>query len=362
MYDGRLSGTRHVVRVTVTGVAAVVALAIAAGLTGCPGTTSSRRGGAPTTRPMLRPAPGDPLGADSLMADVLRLSAPDMAGRGSYQEGGALAADYMAAGLGGAGLEVVRQPILGRIDNVIAIKRAGRDAVLVSAHYDHLGIDAEGRMYPGADDNASGAAVLLGLARTAAGRRYRHTLLFAAFGAEEAGLVGSGVYVAQPTWPLERTVAVLNFDMVGRNFFEWGSGRSGAAAIVGLETRPDLLAAARRSARAAGLDLVPVPAALVELFGFEDRTDEWWFRRRGILSIHISTSLHEDYHQPTDTADRLTPAQLERVARTSAGLLDHLAVRMSELPPTSRRSVDTATDRRSMIPRKSGVAPGSLRR
>ncbi|HYU15872.1 MAG TPA: M28 family peptidase, partial [Candidatus Acidoferrum sp.] len=218
---------------------------------------------------MLRPAPGDPLGADSLMADVLRLSAPDMAGRGSYQEGGALAADYMAAGLGGAGLEVVRQPILGRIDNVIAIKRAGRDAVLVSAHYDHLGIDAEGRMYPGADDNASGAAVLLGLARTAAGRRYRHTLLFAAFGAEEAGLVGSGVYVAQPTWPLERTVAVLNFDMVGRNFFEWGSGRSGAAAIVGLETRPDLLAAARRSARAAGLDLVPVPAALVELFGFE---------------------------------------------------------------------------------------------
>ncbi len=168
--------------------------------------------------------------------------------------------------------------------------------------------------------------------------------------------------MAQPTWPLERTVAVLNFDMVGRNFFEWGSGRSGAAAIVGLETRPDLLAAARRSARAAGLDLVPVPAALVELFGFEDRTDEWWFRRRGILSIHISTSLHEDYHQPTDTADRLTPAQLERVARTSAGLLDHLAVRMSELPPTSRRSVDTATDRRSMIPRKSGVAPGSLRR
>jgi hypothetical protein len=68
-----------------------------------------------------------------------------------------------------------------------------------------------------------------------------------------------------------------------------------------------------------------VPAALVELFGFEDRTDDWWFRRRGVLSIHMSTSLHDDYHKPTDTADRLAPAQLERVARTAAVLLDHLA-------------------------------------
>jgi Zn-dependent M28 family amino/carboxypeptidase len=289
------------------------------------------------------------------MADVLRLCGPEMAGRGSYQEGGQVAADYMAAGLAGAGLEVVRQTILGHIDNVIAIKRAGPDAVLVSAHYDHLGVDGEGRMYPGADDNASGAAVLLGLARAAAGRRYRHTLLFAAFGAEEAGLVGSGVYIAQPTWPLERTLAVLNFDMVGRNFFEWGSGRRGAAAIVGLESRPDLLEAARRSARAAGLDLVAVPSALVELFGFEDRTDEWWFRRRGILSIHISTSLHEDYHQTTDTASRLTPAQLERVARTSAGLLDHLALRITGAVTASRTGSIT-------IPRTSAAALESPRR
>jgi len=266
------------------------------------------------------------------MADVNQLCAPELAGRGSYQPGGEAAADYMAAEMASAGLEVVRQPILGGIDNVIGIKRAGPEAVLVSAHYDHLGVDSAGRVYPGADDNASGAAVLLGLARAAARRAYRHTILFAAFGAEEAGLVGSGVYVADPTWPLARTLAVINFDMVGRNFFEWGSGRSGAAAIVGLEQRPDLLGVARRAARAAGLDLVPVPAALVELFGFEDRTDDWWFRRRGILSIHMSTSLHEDYHQPTDTPDRLSPAQLERVARTAAGLLDHLAARA---PPRS---------------------------
>lgn len=260
------------------------------------------------------------------MADVRRLCAPDLAGRGSFQPGGEQAADFMADQLRAAGLEVIRQPIPGDAENVFGLVRGGPRAVLVSAHHDHLGVDGRGRVFPGADDNASGAAVLLGLARDAAGKRYRHTIVFAAFGAEEAGLIGSGAYVARPLWPLDRTVAVLNFDMVGRNFFEWGSGRSGAAAIVGLEGRADLLAAARRAAGPAGLELLPVPASLVELFGFEDRTDEWWFRRRGVVSIHLSTSLHEDYHQPTDTPDRLAPAQLERVARAAAGLLDHLAL------------------------------------
>jgi hypothetical protein len=303
--------------------AAAVACAAVLGLAACPGKTSAPARPAPAPPAASRP---EPLGAAAIMADVNRLCAPDLAGRGSYQPGGVAAADFMADQLRLAGLEVVRQPIPGGVDNVIGIWRGGPDAILVSAHYDHLGVDARGRVFLGADDNASGAAVLLALARDAAGKRYRHTLLFAAFGAEEAGLVGSGVYVAQPVVPLDRTLAVLNFDMVGRNFFEWGSGRSGAAAIVGLEGRADLAGAARGAAGSAGLELVSVPAALVELFGFEDRTDEWWFRRRGIPSIHLSTSLHEDYHQPTDTPDRLAPAQLERIARTAAGLLDHLAL------------------------------------
>lgn len=274
------------------------------------------------------PPAADPLAATALLADVHWLCDPARAGRGSYQPGAVATADHLARAFEEAGLEVVRQPIVeGGIDNVIGIKRAGPEAVLVSAHYDHLGVDAGGRVFLGADDNASGAAVLLGLARAAAARSYRRTVLFVAFGAEEVGLVGSGVYVARPAWPLERTAAVLNFDMVGRNFFEWGARREATAAIVGLERHPKLLAAARRAAGEAGLDLIPVPAHLVELFGFEDRTDEWWFRRRGMLAIHMTTSLHDDYHKPSDTPDRLVPAQLERVARTSAGLLDVLALR-----------------------------------
>ena len=327
-----------------------LAAALAVLAPGCSG------GQAPVAAPRpARPAALDPLAAEQLMADVSWMCAPERAGRGSYQPGAVATARYIARAFEEAGLEVIRQPIPGGVENVIGIKRGGPGAILVSAHYDHLGVDRQGRVFLGADDNASGAAVLLGLARAAAGRQWRHTVLFVAFGAEEAGLVGSGVYIREPAWPLDRTLAVINFDMVGRHFFEWGSGREATAAVVGLEGHPAVEAAARRAARAAGLELVAVPADLVELFGFQDRTDEWWFRRRGVLSIHFSTSLHEDYHQVSDTPDKLVPSQLERVARTSDGLLDYLARTPDDPSPPERAQ-------RLTIPRTCAVALESSRR
>ena len=236
-----------------------------------------------------------------------------------------MASHFIAERFAAAGLEVTRQDIGRGAVNVIGVKPAGREAVLLSAHYDHLGIGPDGRVYPGADDNASGVAVLLALVDATSRAHFDRTLIFIATGAEEVGLLGMGRYIADPVWPLERTVLVINFDMVGRNFFEWGSGRAHTAAIVGRETRADLSAAAHRAAGRAGLDLVPVDARLVELFGFQDRTDEWWFRRRGMAAIHLSTSLHRDYHKPSDTVDKLVPSQLERVAKTTRFLLDEVA-------------------------------------
>lgn len=259
------------------------------------------------------------------MAEVGRLTTPAMRGRGSFQDGGRSAADHVARAFEAAGLEVIRQDAGRGVDNVIGILRGDDQAVMVSAHYDHLGVDADGTVYPGADDNASGTAVLLALARHAATRRYRHTILFVGFGAEEAGLVGSGAYIAAPVWPLERTRAVINFDMVGRNFFEVASAREAAVAIIGLEDIPEARAPARRAAAEAGLTLVEVPSRLLEAFAIDNRTDEWWFRRRGVPSIHFSTGMHDDYHRPSDTIDRLVPAQLERVARTAAELMEFLA-------------------------------------
>lgn len=265
-----------------------------------------------------------PLSAAAIMADVEWMVADERKGRGSYQPGATITSDYFFAELDALGFEVSRQKVDTGVDNIIAIKRGDDRAIVVSAHYDHLGV-VDGVVYPGADDNASGAAVLLALARDAATREYQHSIVFIAFGAEEAGLVGSAVYMQAPTWPLDRTDAIINFDMVGRNFFEWGSDQEATAGVVGLEDDDGARAAAERAADAAGLKLVPAPARMIEVFENDFRTDEWWFRRADILAIHFSTGLHDDYHQPTDTADKLVPEQMERIARTAAGLLSHLA-------------------------------------
>jgi len=270
---------------------------------------------------------GDPLGGPALMRDVGVLVSDEMKGRGSYQPGGQLAADYVASEFAKAGLDVYRQRIRVDSENIIGIKRGGPRAVIISAHHDHLGIDTAGKVYPGADDNASGTAVLLAIARSRAAADYDHSVLFISFGAEEDGLVGSGHYVHHPLWPLDRTVAVINFDMVGRNLFEAGIDQPSAVAVVGLEDNKRLASAARRAADTSGIKLVPAPARLLELFALHDRTDDWWFRRQRIPAIHFSTGLHDDYHEPTDTSEKLVPAQMSKIARTAAGLLDETASR-----------------------------------
>lgn len=266
-----------------------------------------------------------PLTADALMADVERLCGDEFAGRGSYQAGSKRASDFVYREFEKLGYQVVRQRVRGRhAENIIAIKKGGEEAVVVSAHHDHLGMRG-GRMFRGADDNASGLAVLLGIARSRAKKSYKHTVLFISFGAEEDGLVGSGVYVHDPIWPLSKTRAVINFDMVGRNFFEAGADQAEAAAVVGLEFDETLPDVAQEAAAEVGLHLISVPARLLELFALHDRTDDWWFRRQGIGAIHFSTGLHDDYHQVTDTTNKIRPNQLARVAHTAGALLDSLA-------------------------------------
>lgn len=300
------------------------AAALAAVALGCSGSP------APPLRvadPPGRAAPADPLSADNIMADVMALCAPRFAGRGAFQPGGRLAADYMAQKLAAAGLHVSRQTIERGAKNVIGVlgDLDGGPGVIVSAHYDHLGVGPRGEVYPGADDNASGAAVLLAIARSLAADRPARPVLFIAFGAEEEGLVGSGVYLESPVLPLAETAAVVNFDMVGRDFFEAGADTPRTAVVVGLEGSARAAALTREGARAAGLRLIEAPARLLQLFRIENRTDDWSFRRAGVLAIHFSTGLHDDYHQTTDTPDKLQPAQMERIARTAAYLVRGLA-------------------------------------
>jgi Zn-dependent M28 family amino/carboxypeptidase len=196
---------------------------------------------------------------------------------------------------------------------------------MISAHHDHLGVK-DGAMYRGADDNASGMAVLLGIARAAQFRTYKHTILFVSFGAEEDGLVGSGVYVKDPVWPLDKTRGLINFDMVGRNFFETGADQPSTVAVVGLEDTPRVRGTARAAADKVAMNMIEVPARLLELFQLHDRTDDWWFRRQNIASIHFSTGLHQDYHQVSDTPEKIIPLQLERIAYIASAVLDEMAI------------------------------------
>jgi len=300
---------------------------------------------APSKPPPARPE--DPFSEAALRRDVDWLCAPSRRGRGFAQPGGAATATWLARRFAELGLEVVRQEIVPGVDSVFGIKRGGAKAVIVSAHYDHLGEDAQGVVYPGADDNASGVAVLLAIARQARDREFEHTVIFAAFGAEEGGLRGSGAYVKAPLWPLAETRAIINFDMIGRDFFEAGAAKPHTAAVVGLEQEPAVKAAALAAARHQGLDLVAAPARLVELFGYDDRTDEWWFRRRGILAIHFSTGMHRDYHRPSDTPDKLVYPQMERVGRTAARLLAFVAEAAPPREWDSGTSSSATTTRRT---------------
>jgi hypothetical protein len=188
------------------------------------------------------------------------------------------------------------------------------ECVVVGAHYDHLGLGGEGslapeqtgRVHPGADDNASGTAAMLEIARAlAAGPRPRRTVLFAAFGAEELGLLGSAHLVKAPpaACPVERMQLMVNLDMVGRP-------RAGKVYVEGVDSAKGLRDAVKAAAAkppALGLKL----AFGGDGYGPSDHTS---FYARGVPVLFFFTGAHADYHRPTDTVDKIDPEGLAAVA------------------------------------------------
>ena len=217
-------------------------------------------------------------------------------------------------------------------ENVVAVVPGTDPAlqgqvVIVGAHFDHLGRETEGALDPqagdairnGADDNASGTAAVLELARRIAGHPARRTVLFVNFSGEELGLLGSAWFAAHPPVPLDSVQAMLNFDMVGRlrddRLIVYGTGT--AAAL------PALLDSANV---APALQLSPVPDG----FG---RSDHSSFYAQGVPVLHFFTDVHDDYHRATDDVERINVPGLvrvvdyaERVARALADRPDRLQV------------------------------------
>ncbi len=194
-----------------------------------------------------------------------------------------------------------------------------RETVVLGAHYDHLGYGGSNSAAPGekaihhgADDNASGTALLVEVARQLeeAGPLPR-SVLFAAFSGEERGLLGSGHYAANPAVPLADTVAMVNLDMVGRlvddKIIVHGTGTG-----TGLEQLVDRLVAAR------GFGVAKEAGG----FGPSDHSS---FYAKKIPVLHLFTGSHADYHRPTDTADKINYDGMVRIAGLVADIVRELA-------------------------------------
>lgn len=254
--------------------------------------------------------------------------------------------------------------------NVVGILRGSdpklRDEVIVvGAHYDHLGhgggrnslAGPEGGIHHGADDNASGTSALIELARQLSAERdkQRRTVVFIAFGGEEEGLLGSSHYVAHPAAPLERTVAMINMDMVGRlkndtlmiggvgtasEWRGWIEGKNrifdvkvdpmGTGTRGGQMTREPTTVAASAPAPGTRTETPVVitgsngrvvatatPGQRFTLRLNEDGfgpSDHSSFYAKRLPVLFFFTGTHEDYHKPSDTAERINYEGLARVA------------------------------------------------
>src|SRR2546423_6540711 len=192
------------------------------------------------------------------------------------------------------------------------------EAIVIGAHYDHLGLGGEGSLAPregeihhGADDNASGVAGLLELARMFSAQKLRRTIVFIAFSGEEEGLIGSNYYVNHPVVPLANTVAMINMDMIGRL-------KDQKLIVGGIGTAQEWRSIIdhENPIKVAQIAPLPVPvrdndASMARTFSLtlnEDGygpSDHSSFYAKQIPVLFFWTGTHNDYHKPSDTADKI---------------------------------------------------------
>jgi len=174
--------------------------------------------------------------------------------------------------------------------------------LVVSAHFDHLGV-RDGKMYPGADDNASGTATMLAAARWFAAHPPRHTIVFVAFDGEERGLKGAAAFVAKPPVPLGDMLVDVNFDMVSRNVDK-------EIFVTGLYANPQLrpmVDAVRAHAQPAIVYGHDFPRPFWNMDDWTDQSDQGAFADAGVPFLYLGVADHPDYHQPTDTFEHIDP-------------------------------------------------------
>ncbi len=261
--------------------------------------------------------------------------------------------------------------------NVVGILE-GNDAVLkneaivIGAHYDHLGKGGMGSLvanskeiHHGADDNASGTSALIELARQfAKEKKNKRTIIFIAFGGEEEGLLGSRFYVNNPIFPIEKTVAMLNMDMVGRlNENKLTVGGIGTAnewkmLVESKNQQPDAVVPVKnQDGSKTTLYGVMPPYFQLQLnedgFGPSDHSS---FYGKQIPVLFFFTGTHFDYHKPSDTADKINYEGLEKIMN----YVGEIARSIDQNPtrPTYKVAPTSSTGGRMSFNVTIGVIPG----
>ncbi len=214
--------------------------------------------------------------------------------------------------------------------NVAAVVRGSDPAlrdeyVILGAHFDHLGRSAFGALDPdavnaihnGADDNASGTAAVIELARLLRRNPPKRSVMFVTFSGEELGLLGSQYFVDYPPVPLEKVRAMLNFDMVGRM-------QEDRLIVYGVATAQELNDIVVKANAAAPLRLT----ATGDGFGASDHSS---FYAKNLPVLHFFTNVHEDYHKATDDADKINALGIARVVALAERVTREIADRPQPL-------------------------------
>jgi len=225
-------------------------------------------------------------------------------------------------------LRVDLERIRRQVANVVAVlpgadEQLSQQAIVVGAHYDHLGLGDQhslapsqiGQIHHGADDNASGTSGVLELAEAVgtSGQRFSRTIVLVAFAGEESGLLGSNYYTAHPAIPLEQTLAMVNLDMIGRisknRLFVGGTG-----------TSPVFKQLLEEANRPLGFELSYSGTG----YGASDHMS---FSLRSIPVLFFFSGLHSDYHKPSDTWDKIDAQDGVRVVE----LVDNIVQALDKL-------------------------------
>jgi hypothetical protein len=205
------------------------------------------------------------------------------------------------------------------VKNVIGVLKGSdaelsKEAIIFSAHLDHIGISGTvgDTINNGADDDASGVTAVLTLADayTTLPQKPKRSVIFMTFWGEEKGLLGSRHYAKDPTWPLEKTVANINLEMLGRP----EAGAQGKVWMTGWD-QSDLGEIMKVGADRAGVLVFDHPRFSAMLYR---QSDNWSFVEKGVIAHSFSAgSLHEDYHQPSDEWEKL---RLDHMTKVIHGL------------------------------------------